>query len=331
MRGNRPSSLPIARFCAKSPALSLGAGRAAAMSTVWHARAAGKDWQDAYLRLTPEERADIDGWKVPTDIRLDENTLLRYRDAHKETPVALGDYCEWVDPSDPNALTAGTCDFYWHIGRTLFVGDLKKSEYTEPDGPRSLQIVCYALALAAKAAHHGLAIDGFVCGIWHAEEGTWEWGDYVALDSDVCGQLWDEVRAAALHTEGDFNTGKHCRRCYSRERCPAYLVPPDGANESIVRFLTGQLTHESALELRLLLERVEKTAKTAKASLQIWADKNGGIKDGDGKVWRKVQCKGRPMLNATALEADHPELFREYYRQGAPYDQYRWVNEEKGK
>lgn len=328
MRGNRPSSLPIARFCAKSPALNLGAGRAAAMSSVWHARAAGHPWQDAYLRLTPEERTDIDEWKVPTDITLQGGAVLRFADAIKETRVALGMNCEALPVSDPQALTAGTCDFYWLLGRTLFVGDLKKSEYTEPDGPRSLQVICYALALSAL---FGDSVDGYVCGIWHAQEGTWEWGEYVALDSDRCAQDWEEVRAAALHTEGDFSMGPHCRRCYARERCPAYLVPPEQAEGQLARYLTGTLDNISAFELKMFLDRVKTTVTSAERALKAHADAHGGIRDGEGKVWRAVECSGRPGLNATELERDEPEVFRRYYKQGAPYAMYRWVNEKKDK
>lgn len=329
MIGNRPSSLPIARFCARAPALNVGAGRAAACSNVWHARAAGKDWRDAYERLTQDERDDIDSWRVPTDIILDGGVCLRYVDAYKETPVALSVDGGYADPSDPKALTAGTCDFYWFIDGVLYVADLKKSAFTEPDGPRSLQILCYALALVAKYEHAGQTVRGFVPGVWHGQEAQWEWGDFVDADlfSDARDTAWLAVRAAALHTEGEFSTGQHCRRCYSRQKCPAYLVPPEHANDGIAKYMVGELDGTKALELRRFYERVETTLKAAKERLQAYADANGGIVDPEsGKVWKAIMVSGKAGYDMKQLEADHPELLQKYLKRGLPHPQFRWIN-----
>lgn len=335
MIGNRPSSLPIARFCARAPALSVGAGRAAACSSVWHARAAGKEWRDAYERLAQDERDDIDSWKVPTDIILEGGVCLRYADAHKETPCALMPDGTAADPSDPQALTAGTCDFHWHIDGVLYVGDLKKSKFTEPDGPRSLQLLCYALALTARYESEGHEVRGFLGGIWHAQEGTWEWGEFISADlsSDERDAAWNAVRAAASNTEGDYSTGPHCRRCYSRTKCPAYLVPPEHASDGIAKYMVGELNNGRALELRRFLERVESTVKAAKERLEAHADATGGIVDAEtGKVWKATTVKGRARLDAKALEVDHPELVLKYTTTGAPFVRYGWVNnKEQGK
>lgn len=328
MIGNRPSSLPIARFCARAPALSQGAGRAAAMSSVWHARAAGKDWRDAYERLTQKERDDIDSWRTPGDIIL-ESAVLRYGDAFKEVECGLKPDGTYADKADPHALTAGTCDFYWFIDGVLYVADLKKSEWTEPDGPRSLQILCYALALMAKHEAAGDEVRGFVPGIWHAQEGTWEWGDFVSADlfSEERDVAWSAVRAAAMHTEGDYATGPHCRRCYSRTKCPAYLVPPEHASDGISKYMVGDLDNGRALELRRFLERVESTVKAAKERLEAFSDANGGIVDTEaGKVWKASTVKGKVGIDTKALEADHPELVQKYVKQGAPHVRYAWLN-----
>lgn len=284
------------------------------------------------MRLTPEERTDIDSWLVPTDIILNADTglVLRWKDAVKEFAIGLGDWCEWVNPKDPQALTAGTCDGHWLIGSVLYVMDLKKGEYTEPDGPRSLQVRCYALGLAAWYASAGTEVTGYVCGIWHAQEGTWEWGEYASLDSPECARDWEEVSAAANHVDGEFSKGPHCRRCYARQRCPAYLMPPEEMAGSLVRFLSGQLSGADALELKLALERVKDTIAAAKQALEAHADATGGIRDGQGKIWRAVKCQGRPGLNANALEREEPEIFRHYYKRGEPYDQYRWTADKEG-
>lgn len=335
MIGNRPSSLPIARFCAKAPALNVGAGRAAAMSSAWHARAAGKDWREAYERLTPDERADIDSWKLPTDIILENGVCLRYADANKEVRCALATDGTWADPDDPNALSSGTADFDWLVGDVLYVADLKKSQFTEPEGPRSLQLLFYALALLAYLESKGVEVRGFVCGIWHATEGTWEWADFISADlfSAERADAWAAVRAAALHTDGDFSTGPHCRRCYSRTKCPAYMVPPEHASDGIAKYLVGDLTNDKALELRRLYERVQTTMEACKERLHAYADAAGGIVDHEaGKVWKAGTVKGRVSLDTKALEADHPDLVQKYMRQGPPGVRYSWQNhKEQGK
>lgn len=321
MKGNRPSSLPIVQFCSKSAAINVGAGRAAAMSSVWHARAAGSsDWKQAYDRLTTEEQDDVDSWLMPTDVIVGDVTL-RFADAKKETECGLTADGGFALKSSLDALTAGHCDFYWLYNRTLFVGDLKKSEYTNPDGPRSLQILCYALALAAAFPD---SVDGVVCGIWHATEGTWEWGEYIALDSAEALDAWNRVKAAALNVDGDYSTGPHCRGCYSRGKCPAYLLPPDQAESSLARYFTGDLDVGRAYELLVLKERAQEMVKTADKLIKAAADMFGGIPGPDGKVYRPVECKGRASLDAKALEADNPELVQKYTRMGKPYSQFRW-------
>jgi hypothetical protein len=327
MIGNRPSSLPIARFCARAPSLNVSAGRAAAMSSVWHARSAGHDWKDAYERLTEDERADIDTWRVPTDIILESGACLRYEEARKEVRCGLATNGSFSVA--PEALTVGTCDFHWFIDGILYVADLKKSEWTEPDGPRSLQILCYALALTAMYEWQGHVVTGFVPGVWHATEGTWEWGAYVAADmfSDEREAAWQAVRAAALHTEGEFATGPHCRRCYARTRCPAYMVPPEHAADGIAKYMSAELDATRALELLTFLERVETTAKAAKERLQAYADAAGGIHDeANGKVWKAIPVKGKVSLDSKSLERDHPDLVQSYMRTGAGHTQHRWLN-----
>jgi hypothetical protein len=347
MRGNRPSSLPIAQFCAKSPALNVGAGRAAAMSSVWHARAAGGDWRDAYNRLTEDEQADIDSWQLPADIILADGVCLRFSEAVKEAECGLDMFANFALKADPACLTAGHCDFYWIVNRVLYVGDLKKSEWTTPDGPRSLQLLCYALALAAK---HADEVDYACCGIWHATEGTWEWGETWEVSGDFALSAWERVRAAALNTDGDFATGPHCRNCYSRTKCPAYLVPPDQAHGSLVKYLTGSMTSTDALELKLMLEQVEETAKACKEALKAHVDAHGPIIDeAAGKMWSKgevmanvmdyaslealkseVVAQYRTIVNEKAMLAAHPEL-ASFKKKVPSHHAYSWRNVPKEK
>ena len=183
--GNRSSSLPIAQYCSASAVLGAkhGAGRAAAMSTAFHARSAQSDgWRALFTLLSPAERETIDGWHLPEDVELEDGTVLRYAEAYKEEQVMLdsqGDYTE--DPEE--AVCTGHFDIAWVIEhenvpdddqiegdaaqpmRVLYLADLKKTDWSSVGGVSSLQLLSYAFAFASKHK-----CDAFVLGIWNITE-----------------------------------------------------------------------------------------------------------------------------------------------------------------
>jgi hypothetical protein len=325
-KGNRFSSLPIAEKCARAPALSsVGSSRAAAVSSCFHARCAGvPGWRDMYTRLSSDEQSEVDAMKPPSTIILSDGVVLDYESAEKEIPLGLNEVCGYLPKGHPDAMTEGTADLAWIRGRIAYVADIKRSEWTTSDGPRSLQVKGYALAYCSK---HSADVDGYVTGIWAATEGLWSWGELTMLDSDQCFEDWSRVRAAALHIDGDFSRGPHCRGCYGRARCPAYMVDPAGASDAITRYLTGELDMQRAAELLELTERMAETAKTAREILRGYADANGGVPDGDGKIWRQVRVAGRVSFDAATFEREHPEIAQQYMRTGAESMQHRWVND----
>lgn len=323
-KGNRFSALPISQFCAKSAALNLGSGRAAAISSCFHARCAGDDkWREMYARLTDEEQDEFDKMLRPSPVQVEGAELL-YDIAAKEAPLGLDEYCGFVPKGSVEAVTEGTCDMYWIHDHVAYVADIKRSEWTTSDGPNSLQVKGYALAVCAK--HHD-EVDGYVCGIWAAQEGLWSWGEYTPLDSEQCMRDWERVKAAALNIDGDFSTGRHCRGCYARTRCPAYLVPPEHAQDGLAKYLSGEIDRPRVLELLAFVERVEETCKMARGVIKADVDRNGPIPDGEGKIYGPVNCRGKAKLDKVALETDYPELIQKYTSLGQDYAQYRWTND----
>ena len=308
-KGNRFSSLPVAQFCARSAALNLGAGRAAAVSSCFHARCAGDDkWREAYARLTDDEQAEVDAMIPPGDVNVRDNVFecLSYSAAKKEVALGLTEQCGYVPKGHPDALCEGTCDMYWIRNRTAYVVDLKRSEYTTAEGPESLQVKGYALAVCAL---HADEVDGYVTGIYAATEGTWSFSGYTSLDSEQCVKDWERVKAAAMNVDGDYATGVHCRSCYSRFKCPAWMVPPEHAKDGIAKYMCGELDSTRVFELKMLRDRVSDTMKNADGIIKAWVDINGPIEDPDtGKVFRPVPCKGKMSFNTKALEHDHPKL-----------------------
>lgn len=327
--GNRMSSLPIAQFCGRASDHDTGSGRAAAMSTAWHARCAGKPEADRlFALLTPEEQEKVKSWKTPSDVEVDTPLMaatLRYLEAHREITVCLDkDGC---CPTDKAAvwISLGHCDFYWIVERTdgvriAYVGDLKKSEFTTEDGPYSLQLAAYGFAVAAANS-----CDMFARGIWAAEEGRWTWEDsFVDLESTEAFQLWERVKAAILNVGGEYQTGPHCRNCYSRLKCPAHLIPPEAATGSIELLANADLaTPEKVAELVLLCQRAKDTADKGLEFAKAWADRNGPVRL-NGKEWRKSIRDGRESLDREALFKEMPEAAK-FMKQGKPYAEFRWV------
>ncbi len=328
----RMSALPIAQFCSQGAVMGVGAGRAAAMSSACHALFSNAPEADSLLaRLTEEERDTVLEWQKPTDIKLGE-VVLRYDEAAHEVPVAFTAKGQPCEHGSPDALTEGHLDMAWELvvnGKKLaYIGDLKKTQWTTLDGPDSLQLIAYGFAWALK---HGC--DAFCCGIWMLTEGEWHWGDLVWLDSDRAGELWEQVVAAATNTGGEYATGAHCRGCYNRLRCPAFLVAP-GAVSNGLAILQRELTHSDGDAVRALLLE----AQAAKDAIKVIEDTareyavRFGLKDPEtGKVYKAIQCGGREGFDTKALKRDaeidpalEPAL--KYFKKGRPYEQWRWMS-----
>jgi hypothetical protein len=332
----RASALGIARYCGAAPRLAARinvGGRAAAMSSAFHARAANQPgWQALYENLTEEERAGVDTWKTPEPLQLCGATL-HYENAHHEARCALNRFGAHVEYGDPAAITQGTADMVWAVeqwdedslvntGTIIVVGDIKKSRFTTAEGPRSLQLLSYALAFADK--HHAIA---FACAIWISEESRWDIGEVIHMDSDAAADAWRAVKSAAMADDA-YNTGAHCRDCYSRLQCPAHLLPVTTESALAPFASPGGITAENAAQAVHVVQAMEDACEKARDTLKAYAQQNGGIFDPKtGKVWKAVMTKGRPSLHREALEAAHPGLLEMFTRSGPPYPMFKWVKE----
>jgi len=71
--GNRASILDVSVFCGQAASRAReAAGRAAAMSSAFHAMAAGtSNFHALFAGLTDEEREEIVKWKLPTPIKVE--------------------------------------------------------------------------------------------------------------------------------------------------------------------------------------------------------------------------------------------------------------------
>ena len=333
MTGNRMSSLPIAQFCGMSSKLDTGGGRAAVMSTAFHAKCAGgDDYEQKLAKLTDEERLEISLWKRPEDVFVQlasgqnfSEILLKYEASEKEIEVALDQHAGLVAADDPTAETVGHLDMAWLLTfpngkRVAYVGDIKKSEFTsEVD---SLQLAAYGFAWAAK--HEA---DAFCCGIWAATEGRWTWGDIVYLEKQSALDLWDRILFAARNTGNEFNPGAHCKSCWSRARCPTWSLPPSQLVDTLAPLAEGrELTKEELPGLVLQWQRLKELEEKVGPMLKAAADRLGGAYDAStNKVWKASQQGGRESVSIVKLRASLGAQAEQFISRGEGYKVYKWV------
>jgi len=329
MKGHRMSSLPIAQYCAQAPRLSqVSASRAAVQSSAFHARCAGDPKGDKLVALlTPEERAEMESWAKPADVTLPSGVTLRYDDAVKELAVALDENGCATD-NEESALTVGHLDLAWvvHVdgAKVAYVGDIKRTAWSCPDGPESLQLHAYGQAFADK---HGC--DAYVPGLWLLDEEQWQWGALRdLLDFGTLAITQRIVAAAGNADEDGYHTGPHCRSCYGRMHCPAHMLPvsdPVSALEPLTK--PDALDDESALSALLLYQSAQDLMKKVKDNLEAYAERNGGISDGNGKIWAKCMAPGgSPRFDAKRFEKERPDLANQYITHTKPKSMgFRWV------
>jgi hypothetical protein len=330
LTGHRPSSLPTAQFCGQSPILGAqyGSSRLAHMGTAFHAICSGTATEEMFLRLSPDERAEIDTWHPPADVDVGGATL-RYADAEKELAVGLAADGTYVAPGDDNepaeCLTGGTLDLAWvhevDGKRIAYVGDLKKARWSVSDGPQSLQLVAYALAYADW---HG--VDYWCPGIWDCTEGVWQWGklvDFYSLESAA----WLAVVQAAASNTGEYVTGAHCRGCWSRLHCPEFVLPATVVGTALAPLAEGRgITHDNAHEVLHFIQSATDVLKAARSTIEAWVAQNGPIKDPvTGKVWRAINMPGREGVDIKALKAALGDDATPFIKRGLGFQQYRWL------
>lgn len=317
----RFSSLPVLQYCGQALVLSSqgGGNRATAKGTANHARSAkGAEYTELHARLSPSEQAELAELFLPTTT-VCNGIELDYANATKEAPAQLR-------APDGELVCEGTADMYWVVGDRLYLADIKNSLHTVNDGPRSLQIVGYAIAICTT-----LSLNGWTAGVFGATEGEWRWGDYHDAWSLEHEAEYTRAVASARNHGGEYNMGSHCQQCYARQRCPQYLLPPDMAETSLAPFVEpGAITNENATALLLLAQRAADTAKTVRGLLEDHARANGGIEDGAGKVWKPLPMRGRTSFDSKAFAKDNPGAIERYTKFGADYETFKWVNVPKG-
>jgi hypothetical protein len=333
--GNRASSLKVAEFCGQSAVLSEKyniSGRAAAVSTAFHAVCAGAtDAPEKMSRLTDEEREEVGAWYKPTPCEVEPGVFLDYESAEKELSVGLDAQGRFVDPDTTPALIPGHLDFAWVRERPVaartdwgsakvaYVCDIKRAAWTA-ESPDILQLHAYGMAYAKLRGCRY-----YVTGLWVAMEGRYVWSDcFVDLRSDEAEEIWERLRAAATNRGDEYSTGQHCRDCWVWNRCPAYTMSTVLAKTELAALVDdGEITVDGLTRAVLLAEGMKRLADKALEVAKEHIRRGYEVRDPKtGKVWRATKCRGRETANVAALREAG---LTEYIKQGADYDRMGWV------
>ncbi len=336
----RMSALPVLQYCGQSQRIreEMGSSRDAVIGSTFHAVCSGQPVSvDMMARLTKDELSQLGELIPPTPLRFEINGeayTRSYADADKEVPLGITESGSYTAHGDASALANGTADMAWVIHPdkeggplAVVVADIKRSIYGCPDGPESLQVKGYAIALA-----HQCGADGYLTAIWDATEGEWHVGEWIDVWSQRAADDWARVKAAATNYGGEYSVGTHCFDCFARRRCPQWLLPLESSGEMLKSLATPDgLTNDKALEMLMTLKRLETTCEEAKEILKSYAHDTEIVDSLTGKRWAPSWSKGRAALDKKKLEQDNPELVQRYMSTGAPYATYRWMNPKKEK
>ncbi len=325
MTGARMSALPVAQYCGQAAALSekYGAGRAAAMSSFFHAvQAKSPNVNALAAKLTPEELEEVGQWHPIETIELyDGEIVLDYASADKELEVMLDDQGEHTYVAE-KAITIGHLDCAWQRHyrnlNVVFVQDIKRSEWTVTD-PHSLQILAYGWAYAKK-----LGADAFVPGIWAAVEGKHIWGDWFDMNDLDSLDLWDRIRHAALNTD-QAATGPHCRNCWARLHCPEFLFPVHDRMNAMAAFAEGvEPTREQVADAYLAAQAMKDISDALKERVKEWSRRCGEVVAADGRRLVMSERQGRETVSVASLRKEAPELADKLVKRGEPFVVPMW-------
>ncbi len=327
MTGNRMSSLDLSQYCGLAAQLGekSAGSRASVAGSAFHACCSDAvDKDDWLMKLTDEEAQEILGWHRPRPLEFvfeDAGVRCDYDDADKEATVALdskGCHCE---EDDPDCITVGHLDMAWaadfHDSKLAVIGDIKKSLFTV-DGPDTLQLTAYALAWADK---HGC--DAYVTAIWGATEGRWLVGKPVSLLD--AGDQWRRVKHAAQNVDERPTMGAHCMKCYGWQRCEAYTMVATDPLMLVGMDDDTEITDDNAGIMLEQADRLARVADLTKKRLKLWAQDHP-ISDGNGKVWKGVQQRGRESVcGVKKLRETMGKDAEKYISRGYEITSYRWV------
>jgi hypothetical protein len=224
--------------------------------------------------------------------------------AHVQEKVAL------LDPESCEPLTEGTPDLvfeYQHVNGSpaIIIIDWKKADQWRagllPPIDSNPQLLAYLAAWMLRAG----AKLGKVCVVPWDEEGVYPQWSKDFTDQDVMGII-DMVRSAPevdpTGPEPEASKGDHCKRCYQKHHCSAYLLPTsDGMVQALVPLTVPEiLTNESALAALAWVEEAKRKLGEAKKLVEIVEDRLethattvAPIVGEDGKTWGIIPTKGK--------------------------------------
>lgn len=321
----RMSSLPVLQYCGLSGRLNSASIRAGVISSYHHARCSGdtKETARLWLQLTPEERADVETWHRPSHVMVGD-LIYNYESAEKELEVALDkDGCH-VAFDSPDAIMTGHLDMAWTQGTEAVVVDIKRQTWTAHEGPQSLQIAAYGRAYASMRG-----ASAYTPGVFVAMTGDWLIGSRVELESAEGEEIWQRILGAARNQElGEASVGAHCNKCFSRLKCPEFLLPAIqygkfGASD----LTTAEQVAEALVAAKGLKELSERIFDTAK----VLHERGMRIVDKSGFEYKPSPRKGREYINVKQARASMGAAIEPLIQRARDGVEWDWVKPKRTK
>lgn len=253
-----------------------------------------------------------------------------------EKPMALNRDGLAVPYGSDKAITQGTADCVWLEGDYVVVIDFKsgaRAEWNVPLPADNLQLLAYAFGFADLLGKTKVKIGIYLAASDEEKpEDRWRWAE-IDLDTPAATQLWERVRAAALHDPNEAVLGPHCGECFNRIQCRAYMIPAISDLErtetlSVVGTDEGVLPPERMLKVLQVADALGKLSESAKDWAKAYVAKYGDVVI-NGKKWGPIPMKGKESTSVSKLR--EAGLYDRAVAVGAvttsaPSKQHRWTN-----
>lgn len=224
-------------------------------------------------------------------------------------------------------ITEGTPDLFGMVGNRLIVVDWKAEGQVfqgyVPPPDENLQLLTYAVAAALELGAEELQV--IVAPFGDDELGTPIEGRVWPSDQ------WDSVieQVVAIQERANLppvaTTGRHCRACWQKKHCPAFILPAhEGPETALAPFTVPGALADPVRAVRVL-EQFEKASKiaieTAWERIEAHVRQHGPIRDGNEEL-AIIPTKGR-QSGASVAELKAAGLTN-MIKQGKPGEKLDW-------
>lgn len=277
-------------------------------------------WADAGTRIHKQIEAWAKTGEAPQSAAAQAACdLLR---AYEGWTIRSEEKIDLVDPESGDLITSGTPDIV-AIGpdKQIVVIDWKTGwagHVPEPD--ENLQLLAYGAAAMIK--YGGASLQVVVAKrLFDPEKKR---VDHSRIyDPDDVWPIVDRI-VAVQGKAREAHRGVHCRDCFNRLRCYAWVLPAHEGETALTPLTKTEteLTNEQRVRALLACDAMEEVIGLVRARIRSDVEA-GAVVEAGGKVYKQIMSKGRETVSVKdARAAGAIDLIK----RGAPYPVWRWVS-----